>query len=197
LLKILESGGCGVKLQWRTRRRGQKSGATAVEFVFIAPIFLVLMFGIIEAGAVYIGESTLQFATSDVGRRVRTGEIRFDSVTQSGNTNQTEFRTLICQRTAAYLACDTNLIVDVRSYSDFTAAQINNPINEDNEVDGSLGLYDTGKPCDVVVVRALYKWTMHTPFITTFLVNLPPSQRLISAAFASRNEPFDSSVTGC
>jgi Flp pilus assembly protein TadG len=190
-LILTNAAGVVVKLQWRIRRRARKSGATAIEFAFVAPIFFVLMFAIIEAGAVYIGEACLQYATADVGRRVRTGEVTL------ANTNQTEFRNLICARTASYLPCNEDLVVDVNAYNDFVAADINAPI-QNGVFNPALGSnYRTGNPCNVVVVRTFYKWTLHTPFFTSFLVNLPPTKRLISAAFASRNEPFDSSVSGC
>lgn len=183
----------GVKLQGLIRRRGRaRSGATALEFALLAPIFFVIMFAIIEAGAVYIGESWLQFATTDVGRRLRTGEVTLGA---SGNTTPTQFRQLICTRTAPFLPCDANLVIDVRSYNNFSAANLNSPIT--GGVFSLTPTFDSGNPCDVVVVRAFYKWTLQTPGFSSFLVNLAPSQRLLAAAAAMRNEPYNSSVSGC
>lgn len=173
------------------RRKGAKAGATAIEFAILAPIFFVLMFAIIEAGAVFIGESWLQYATNDVGRRVRTGEV------QLANTSQTEFRTMVCDRIAGYLPCNSNLQVDVQAYSDFSAANIQAPLDGNGNLNASLNNYNPGTSCQVVIVRNFYKWSLQTPFFTNFLVNLGSNQRLLSAATAMRNEPFTSSVTGC
>lgn len=172
------------------RRGGAKSGATALEFALLAPIFFVIMFAIIEAGAVYIGESWLQFATNDVGRQVRTGEV------QLANTSKAAFRTMVCNRITPYLPCNTDLQVDVQAYSDFTTASLQQPISG-GVLNTALNNYNPGTPCQVVIVRNFYKWTLQTPFFTSFLVNLGTNQRLISAAFAVRNEPYTSTVSGC
>ncbi len=173
------------------RHGSAKSGATALEFALLAPIFFIIMFAIIEAGAVYIGEAWLQFATSDIGRRVRTGEV------QLANTSKTEFRNMVCARTTPYLPCDANLQVDVQAYSDFSAANIQAPIDSSGNLNAALNNYNPGTPCQVVIVRNFYKWTLQTPVFTNFLVNLGSNQRLMSAAAAIRNEPYNSSVTGC
>ncbi|HWA22604.1 MAG TPA: TadE/TadG family type IV pilus assembly protein [Caulobacterales bacterium] len=180
-----------MKLKGLIRRRGgAKSGATALEFALLSPIFFVIMFAIIEAGAVYIGESWLQFATNDVGRQVRTGEV------QLANTSKTQFRALVCAKTTPFLPCDANLQVDVQAYSDFTTASLQQPISG-GVLNSALNNYNPGTACQVVIVRNFYKWTLQTPFFTNFLVNLGTNQRLLSAAFATRNEPFTSAVTGC
>jgi hypothetical protein len=64
-------------------------------------------------------------------------------------------------------------------------------------LNSALNNYNPGTSCQVVIVRNFYKWTLQTPFFTSFLVNLGSNQRLLSAAFAVRNEPFTSAVAGC
>lgn len=171
------------------KRRRAKSGATAVEFALVAPIFFVMIFAIIEAGAVYIGEAWMQYATSDVGRMVRTGQIQLQ------NIDQTTFRNMVCARLNPYLACDANLRVEVQAYSDFSAASFGPPVDANGNFTSSA--YNPGSACQVVLVRNVYKWTLHTPFFTTFLVNNGTNKRLLSAATAFRNEPFQSGVQGC
>jgi hypothetical protein len=60
-----------------------------------------------------------------------------------------------------------------------------------------LNRYDPGTACQVVLVRVFYKYAVHTPFLTTFLVNMAGNKHLITAATAYRNEPFTSNVNGC
>jgi len=51
-------------LTWLRNSRG----ASAVEFAIVAPIFLIMMFGIIEFGRAFWIKSTLQFAVEEAGR---------------------------------------------------------------------------------------------------------------------------------
>jgi Flp pilus assembly protein TadG len=173
------------------RRGGKKSGATALEFALIAPIFFTLMFAIIETGAVYIGEAWLQYATSDVGRRVRTGEV------QIANTTETQFRAMICARLSPFLACDQNLQIDVNAYNDFSAADMSPPLDANGNFDPNKVHYDPGDPCEVVIVRTFYKWTLNTPVLSAFLVNNGTNKHLLASAAAMRNEPYTSAVAGC
>ena len=173
------------------RRGGKKSGATALEFALIAPIFFTLMFAIIEAGAVYIGEAWLQYAVSDVGRRVRTGEV------QIANTTETQFRQMICSRLSPFLPCNANLSIDVDAYSDFSAANMAPPLDANGNFDPTKIHYDPGDPCEVVIVRAYYKWTVATPVMSVFLVNNGNDKHLLASAAAMRNEPYSATVVGC
>ncbi len=173
------------------RRSGNKSGATALEFALIAPIFFTLIFAIVEASAVYIGEAWLQYATSDMGRRVRTGEV------QIANTTETQFRNLICARLSPFLACDQNLEIDVNAYNDFSAADMSPPLDANGNFDATKLRYDPGDPCEVVIVRAFYKWTVHTPVMSAFLVNSGNDKRILASAAAMRNEPYTAAVVGC
>ena len=50
------------------RFRDCESGAAAVEFAFMAPIFLVVLFGLIEFGRLYWLDASLRYAVEEVGR---------------------------------------------------------------------------------------------------------------------------------
>jgi len=50
-------------------------GAMAVEFAIVAFPFLLLLFGIVELALVFIVSMTLETATGDAARMIRTGKI--------------------------------------------------------------------------------------------------------------------------
>jgi Flp pilus assembly protein TadG len=173
-------------------RKGKtRSGATTLEFALIAPILLVLMFGLIEAGVIYIGQAWISNATNEMGRLVRTGQI------QAAAIDQTQFRSMVCARIAGFFNCDANLQIDVQAYPTFAAATMGAPVDAGGNLDPSLTRYNPGTSCQVVLVRVFYKYAVQTPFFTTFLVNLAGNRHLITAATAYRNEPFTSDVSGC
>lgn len=157
----------------------------------MAPIFFVLMFAIVEAGAVYIGESWLAFATRDVARELRTGQVQAQQITQQ------QFRDKVCQKLAPMFACDTKLMIDVRAYNDFASASYSAPLDSNGNLVSGFNNYQPGTACQVVLVRTFYQWQVQTPFFTPFLVNMSQGRRLLSAADAFRNEPFTSGVQGC
>jgi Flp pilus assembly protein TadG len=167
-----------------------KSGATAVEFALIAPILLVLMFGLIEAGAVYIGQAWITYATGDMARQIRTGQIQTEAI------DKATFRNRVCAKLAGYFKCDTDLQIDVKAYPSFTATNVGSPVVA-GDLDPNLNRYEPGTSCQVVLVRVFYKWSVQTPFFTSFLVNMAGNKHLITAAAAYRNEPFTTDVSGC
>ncbi|MBX9925150.1 MAG: pilus assembly protein [Hyphomicrobiaceae bacterium] len=75
---------------WRTGFRRNDSGATAVEFGFIALPFFMFIFGIINSGWFFFNQHLLDRGVEDAGRRIRTGEAQKAGVTVS------EFRNLVC-----------------------------------------------------------------------------------------------------
>ena len=57
----------------RHLRLGATRAAAGIEFAFIAPVFFLLLLGIIETGIMFYAQNTLNFATQNAGRLVRTG----------------------------------------------------------------------------------------------------------------------------
>jgi Flp pilus assembly protein TadG len=171
---------------WRSR-----SGSAAIEFAFVAPVFFVFLMGTMETGLIYLGNFVLQNAVNDAARQIRTGQVALNNVTQ------TQFRTTICNAVAPLLSCDSKLQIDVETFPNFASADITNPITADGSLDPSLQNWAPGTVCSIVLVRAFYQWPVATPLLTPFLVNMSNSNRLLSAAAAFRNEPFNTSVSGC
>jgi Flp pilus assembly protein TadG len=179
---------------WRRPPDGKdrsRSGSAAIEFAFVAPVFFLFLMGTMETGLIYLGDFVLQNATADAARQIRTGQVATGSMTQA------QFRTLICNEISPLLACDTNLQIDVQTYTNFGSAAITNPITSGGALDPSLNHWTPGGVCDVVLVRAFYTWRVATPLLTPFLVNVNSSQHLLTAAVAFRNEPYNTSVSGC
>ena len=70
-------------------------------------------------------------------------------------------------------------------------------VNANGTLNTSLNNYNTGSPCNVVLVRAFYTEPIYTPVLDWFLVNMSGNKHLITAAAAFRNEPFTNNVAGC
>jgi len=155
-----------------------------VEFSFIAIPFFMLLFGILEAGVVFFGNSMLEKATADAARLIRTGQAQAQNMTAS------QFHDYICTKVSPLLTCDSNLQVDVEAFSDFGNVTIPPPINPDGTLNNNLNHYVVGGPGDIVLVRTFYTWNVITPLLRPFFANLAGGQRLLTSAATFRNEPF-------
>lgn len=196
-------------------------GSAALEFGFVAPIFFVLMLGIMEIGVMTFSQFALQNAVTDAGRLIRTGQantiapvlaagIATPQCSKDPNSAQVAyaneqawFTGQICCGVTPLLDC-SKLSVTVASPSGGMGSNFDALL-----APGTQGTYDsanTDKACSVVLVRATYIWTVWFPGLArilnsnlpaNFLVNTGSDGRLLSGTAAFRNEPFTSGVAGC
>jgi Flp pilus assembly protein TadG len=164
--------------------RDARRGATAVEFAMLALPFFSLTCGIIEIGLIFIVSTTLENATSDTARMIRTGQLQ----TVGGATAST-FATQICTELSWLGSCASNLNVDVRTFSQFSAITAPQPI-KNNAFDPTAMTFQMGGPGDIVVVHAYYQWSLFTPLMNQGLQNLSGGKMLITSAATFRNEPY-------
>lgn len=177
----------------RQRRRVRScSGSVAIEFALIAPVLALFLFGIIETGVIFFAQSTLQNAADDAARLVRTGQA------QSNGMTRTQYVQQICSEMSGLIStstCDSNMQVDMQSFTDFSNANYNNVANQNGSLNNNQMQYLTGGSCDVVLVRAFYPWSIMTPLLAPLLANMPNGQYLLTASVAFRNEPYASGAT--
>lgn len=166
-------------------RARSKSGTAVIEFAIIAPVFCAMLFAIIETGLVFFAQGVLENGVLTAARLIRTGQA------QSQNMTQSQFRTQVCNQISVLLSCDaTKLQLDVRAYTSFGNTAFANPITAQGTLDTNVSQFSPGGPCSIVVVRGFYVWQLFTPIFGNYFSNMANRQRLISTAFAFRNEPY-------
>lgn len=190
----------------RLRRDGEK-GHAALEFAFIAPVFFLLLMGTVEAGIIFFAQSSLQNAVNSAARLIRTGQsacYSLDSDNICATMTAAQFRTYVCDQVSSLLqSCsldsdgNSNLQFDVTDYpAGFTGVTNSSPLTAQKTLP-QLTTFNTGNPCDVVVVRAFYIWPVFTPMLSFFLSNVSGTNHLLSTAAAFRNEPYTTETGGC
>ncbi len=185
----------------RRLRADANKGSAAVEFAMIAPIFFVLLMGTMEAGIMFFAQSTLQNALNDAARLVRTGQTSCYT-TSGGNCvpmTTGQFRTALCNEAGALLqdCAGGSLQFDITAYpAGFGGASNSSPLDGAGNLP-PLGNFNFGNPCDVVLVRAFYKWPVLVPGLDYFLINMSGNYHLMATATAFRNEPYNNNVAGC
>ena len=194
----------------RRMRANATRGSAAIEFAFVAPVFFTLLFGIVETGLMYFASFTLQNATLQSARVVRTGNaqsVAFGTAAKctggaggsgagGAYASSTDwFKDQICCGISAALSC-ANLRVNVQSFSaGFGGTGFTNTKDGSGNYIPVSDSFSPGNACDVVLVRATYSWNVVTPVLSWFLVNMSGNAHMLSSTYAFRNEPFTAGVT--
>lgn len=181
-------GGRRARLRALTLRFARATGgATAVEMGLIAMPFLALMFGIIELALIFLVSASLENATDEAARTIRTGQLQTGAAATAAT-----FKTSICNNLGWLQGdCGANLYVDVETFPTFAAviapqAVVNKTFNP------AALVFNPGGPGNIVVVRAYYQWTLVAPLMSQALVQLGGGKTLITSTAAFRNEPYGS-----
>jgi Flp pilus assembly protein TadG len=178
------------RLLTRMRARS-RAGSAAIEFAMVAPVFFLFIFGTIESGIIYFAGTALQNATDDAARMVRTG--------QASGMTAAQFKSQICGEISGLIGaatCTANLQIDIRQFSNFATASYPSVTNANGSLNTAAMTYPaTLQPCEVVLVRAFYPWSIISPRMQPLLQNMPNGQYLLAAAAAFRSEPYTSGAT--
>ncbi len=163
-----------------------RRGAAAVEMALVATPFFLLLFGIIELAMIFLVSSSLENATSQAARTIRTGEM------QTGGGTSASFKTQICNNFGWLQSdCNSNLYVDVRTYASFASVTDPQPVQNQTFNAGALQ-FTPGGPSDIVVVRAYYQWPLIAPLMSQALQTLSGGKVLLTSTATFRNEPYGS-----
>jgi Flp pilus assembly protein TadG len=160
-----------------------RKGSAAIEFAVVAPLFLALLFAIIESALVFFAGQVLETAVQDSARKILTGQA------QNANFSAAQFKTELCGRISALLDCPGGVSIDVQSYPSFSSVEITNPVDSGNNF-VPPARYVPGGAGDIVVVRAFYQWQLYVTGLGYDISNLSGGKRLLSATTAFRNEPY-------
>ncbi|MDR6755297.1 Flp pilus assembly protein TadG [Mycoplana sp. BE70] len=173
---------------------GDRRGATALEFAILAPIFLGVVFAIIETCVAYVAEQVLLNANDAMARRIRMGEITFNTGRPTDKTKE-QFRALFCDELVVLLSCTpeeamiaSRLHVDVRSVTSF---------NEPTTIPSSLpNNFTPGGKSSINIVRSYYTWPVIVDYLRLVTFHRPEAQRssinqqLLVATAVFRNEDY-------
>jgi len=163
-----------------------EGGAAAVEMALVTLPFLMLLFGIVEIGMIFLISASLENGMGVAARTIRTGQFQ-----TGGSATAAAFKTTICNTFGWFQSdCTRNLYIDVRTYASFASVTAPQPIQ--NRTFNTAALtFSPGNAQDIVVVRAYYQWTLLAPFFNQALQQLNGGVTLLTTTAAFRNEPYN------
>jgi Flp pilus assembly protein TadG len=168
-----------------------KSGQAAVELALVSTPFFLLLFGIVELGLIFLVSSSLENATAQAARTIRTGSF------QNGSTpTGAALKASICANFDWLPAdCSSNLFLDVRTFSTFSSVTAPQPVSNGSFNPSALSC-NPGGPGDIVVVRAYYLWPLIAPLMSKALQQVNGGKTLITSTATFRNEPYTQTTAG-
>jgi Flp pilus assembly protein TadG len=180
--------------------RSDQSGATIIEFALVAPIFFLLILGIIEFGLIGFSQVAIESAVSATAREASIGK-------STGGDRVQYVRTHIRKKLKGLINVD-ELVITANTVAAGGASQkadiclsnppriggpCNPPLTYQDE--NGNGVYDATPPAvslgnsgDLIEVRALYPWKIQLPFLNRFFGD--NGIFTITSSTIVKNEPF-------
>lgn len=176
----------------RRRFLFDRSGASAVEFAIVAPVFLIFMFATFEVGWFYFVNSMVDGAATNAARSLRTGQA------QNAGLSSGDFLTeVVCPKVEIFGDCAARLTVEVKKYDTFAdlAGDASAPIicrDADQSEIESIS-YDPGGESQIIRIRLCFLYDTLNPAIGINLAQTDLGQRKVTATYVLRTEPFETS----
>jgi Flp pilus assembly protein TadG len=165
------------------RFRRNRGGSAVVEFALIAPLFIGLLFAIIETALMFFASQVLETVTQDSARQIFTGQAQNQALTAA------QFKALVCTKVVALFDCANGITIDVQNYPQFGNVNVSSAIDASKNFTNPNN-YNPGGPGDIVVVRLFYQWPIIVTKFGYDISNLANGKRLLTATAAFQNEPY-------
>ena len=151
------------------------SGSSLVETALVFPMFLAMLFGILQVGIYGWTVASFDNALVTASRKIRTGE-------SDGPTDAASFMNLICSN---MINPDCLSRLDVVVQSGGSAGQVTSAAQSPT----ATPVFQPGSANSYVLVTATYAWPLTIPFVS---LNYPQQngQVLITNRLLFKNEPY-------
>lgn len=160
----------------------EKGGSTLIEFAMLAPVFFLMIMGLIEFVLYQYKTYALNHVVAEAVRNLQTGE-----VSVAGNTPQA-FLDEMCAHAGLMIDCH-EIDYDVQHYDDLDDIKFTEPTFDDEGHATNFG-FNPGGANDYSVVRASIPHTFITPFMNQLFGIGPDKPALVNSFSIVRNEPW-------
>ena len=178
-------------------------GVTAIEFSLVALPMFLMIFGVIELAMFFASGTVLEGASTEAGRRIRTGQVAgvAEGLTDPQAIEDAErqaFEDLLCDNVGIMMDCSLIQYEVIHMNADTFADASNYEPEYDENGDLVPHPFSVGGACDVIMIRAAYKWNFLTPFISTMLTASSGVDYVSHlSTVIIRTEPYDTSSSSC
>jgi Flp pilus assembly protein TadG len=168
---------------WTAKRLSRaKGGNVLIEFALLAPIFFMLIMGLVEFVLYQYKTYALNHVVYEAARNLQTGEV------QTSANMLTAFHDEVCAQASTLIDCN-EIVFDVRAFDhieDITYP----PVQFDSNGNPINFVFQPGTANQYSVVRA----AIHHQFITPFMDQLfrmgPDMPAIVNSFCVVKNEPW-------
>ncbi len=169
-------------MQPQKRLGRARSGNVMIEFALLAPVFFMLIVGLVEFVLFQYKTYALNHVVYEATRNLQTGEV------QTAANMEQAFRDEACEKAGQMIDC-TAIVFDVRAFDALNEVTYPPP---EFDADGfpSNFVFEPGGPNQYSVVRA----SIHHEFVTPFMAELfqmgPDLPAIVNSFCIVKNEPW-------
>jgi Flp pilus assembly protein TadG len=148
----------------------RKDGATAIEFAIVAPVFFLILLGLLDLALLFATNVSVDLSVSSFAKQIRTGQIQAPGTAATSSSgvqmSLSDAKTWICQKMILMPTsiCTGQLQLDVRPIT-FQQMSGASPISGTQFNSNNLCYY-SGNAGDVVEIRAYYLYPLLDPMLT-------------------------------
>ena len=172
----------GTHMKTPIRFAKAKEGTTLIEFALLAPVFFMLVMGLVEFVLFQYKTYALNHVVYEAARNLQTGEV------QSAANMEEAFKEEVCAQAGPMIDCEL-IMFDVRAFDEIEEISYP-PVEFDDEGNPVNFVFEPGGAEQYSVVRA----SIHHQFVTPFMDELfrigPDMPAIVNAFCVVRNEPW-------
>ena len=167
-----------------------QDGSTLVEFALLAPVFFLLITGMVEFVLYHYKLYALNHVVYEATRNLQTGEVQNWSDNDASTTNDMSvaFQTEVCAHASTLINCNT-IAFDVRTFNSIGAVTYP-PATFDEYGNPTNFVFQPGGPKAYSVVRAAIPHHFVTPFMNELMGLADGVPAVVNAYSIVRNEPW-------
>lgn len=157
-----------------------------IEFAMLAPVFFMLILGLVEFVLFQYRTYTLNHVVYEAARNLQTGEVQNagDAAAQAA-----AFHDEVCAQAGLLINCE-EIVFDVRAFDKVNEISFP-PVQFDEDGNPINFVFQPGGPNEYSVVRA----SIHHEFVTPFMAELfgmgPDLPAIVNAFCIVKNEPWE------
>ena len=156
-------------------------GSAAVEFAMIAPVFLIMVLGLVEFSLYVFNRNFVKHVLYETARNIATGEI------QSADNPAAAFKQAYCDHSGFVMNCE-KLIFDVRAYDNLEDVKFA-PVEYNANGSPTNFKFEPGKSEQISVMRVALPYRFVTPFMQDIFLG-DKGQAIVVGYSVAKNEPF-------
>ena len=165
------------------RLRSERDGNVMIEFAMLAPVFFMLILGLVEFVLFQYKTYALNHVVYEATRNLQTGEV------QTAANMEEAFRDEACAKAGVMVDCNA-IAFDVRAFDNLADVTYPPPTFDEDGLPDNF-VFEPGDANQYSVVRATLQHQFFTPFMDELFQMGPDLPAIVNAFCIVKNEPWD------